>query len=96
MDARWRSGVAAPGVTRLDHRIRVDSSDEREWSPRLSHPARSSEWAIVGVRDAFFPRVLVHLVGLDHGVAQRVAVQPEPALDPLRSRDDFRLRSNKR
>jgi hypothetical protein len=26
----------------------------------------------------FFPRVLVHLVGLDHGVAQRVAVQPEP------------------
>jgi hypothetical protein len=24
------------------------------------------------------PRVLVHLVGLDHGVAQRVAVQPEP------------------
>jgi hypothetical protein len=26
----------------------------------------------------FFPRVLVHLVGFDHGVAQRVAVQPEP------------------
>jgi hypothetical protein len=26
----------------------------------------------------FFPRVLVHLVGLDHGVTQRVAVQPPP------------------
>jgi hypothetical protein len=26
----------------------------------------------------FFPRVLVHLVDLDHGVAQRVAVQPDP------------------
>jgi hypothetical protein len=26
----------------------------------------------------FFPRILVHLVGLDHGVIQRVAVQPEP------------------
>ena len=25
-----------------------------------------------------FPRVLVHLVGLDHGVAQRVAVQAPP------------------
>jgi hypothetical protein len=26
----------------------------------------------------FFPRVLVHLVGLDHGVAQRVPVQAPP------------------
>jgi hypothetical protein len=26
----------------------------------------------------FFPRVLVHLVGFDHSVAQGVAVQPEP------------------
>jgi hypothetical protein len=26
----------------------------------------------------FFPRVLVHLVGLGHGVVQRVAVQPQP------------------
>jgi hypothetical protein len=26
----------------------------------------------------FFPRVLIHLVGLDHGIAQGVAVQPEP------------------
>jgi hypothetical protein len=26
----------------------------------------------------FFPRVLVHLVGLDHGVTQGVAVQPLP------------------
>jgi hypothetical protein len=26
----------------------------------------------------FFPRVLVHLVGLDHPVVQRVAVQPPP------------------
>src|SRR5262249_30549674 len=25
----------------------------------------------------FFPRVLVHLVGLDHGVVQRVAVQAD-------------------
>jgi hypothetical protein len=26
----------------------------------------------------FFPRILVHLVRLDHGVTQRVAVQPPP------------------
>jgi hypothetical protein len=26
----------------------------------------------------FFPRVLVHLIGFDHGVTQRVAVQPQP------------------
>ncbi len=26
----------------------------------------------------FFPRVLIHLVGLDHRVTQRVAVQPPP------------------
>src|SRR3954466_341727 len=25
----------------------------------------------------FFPRVLVHLIGLGHGVAQRVAIQPD-------------------
>ena len=33
----------------------------------------------------FFPRVLVHLVGLDDGVAQRVAVQPDPGvlLEPV-------------
>jgi hypothetical protein len=28
----------------------------------------------------FFPRILVHLVGLDHGVSQRVAVQPSPRM----------------
>jgi hypothetical protein len=26
----------------------------------------------------FFPRILIQFVGFDHGVAQRVAVQPEP------------------
>src|SRR5215213_7321667 len=33
----------------------------------------------------FFPRVLVHLVGLDHGVAQRVAVRADPGavLEPV-------------
>ena len=33
----------------------------------------------------FFPRVLVHLVGLDHVVAQRVAVQADPGalLEPV-------------
>jgi hypothetical protein len=28
----------------------------------------------------FFPRILVHLVGLDHGVTQRVTVQPHPCV----------------
>ena len=28
----------------------------------------------------FFPRVLVHLIGLDHRVIQRVAVQPDPSV----------------
>ena len=28
----------------------------------------------------FFPCVLVHLIALDHGVAQRIAVQPDPAV----------------
>src|SRR5262245_2004395 len=33
----------------------------------------------------FFPRILVHLVRLDDGVIQRVAVQPEPGvvLEPV-------------
>src|SRR3954464_9846502 len=33
----------------------------------------------------FFPRVLVHLVGLAHAVSQRVAVQPDPGalLEPV-------------
>jgi hypothetical protein len=39
-------------------------------------------WRVVGVvvRDAFFPRVLVHLVGFGRGIPERVTVQPDPGM----------------
>src|SRR5262245_53234547 len=46
--------------------------------PRRRLARRRGGSAGSSCRMPFFPRVLVQLVGLDHGVAQRVAVQPPP------------------
>jgi hypothetical protein len=48
--------------------------------PRLRFARRRGGSSGSSCRIPFFPRILVHLIGLDHGVAQRVAIQPPPRL----------------
>src|SRR5262249_19305152 len=60
------------------------------WPPRLLARRRGgSSGSACGM--PFFPRVLVHLVGLDHGVVQRVAVQADSGalLEPVPQGQQF-------